>query len=72
MAWRSKKCGADVEMIKTDNITATYEITKNKKRGKLKSKVKHNWEVGYICVNGGCENNQKYNEFLEDISNWEE
>lgn len=68
--WKCKECGANVEMIKTDNITTTYEITKNKKRGKLKAKTKYNWEVGYICSNIFCKNNEEYNKSLEDIAEW--
>ena len=70
--WKCKKCGEEVVMIETVNITSTYKITKNKKKRNLKTKMTEGWETGYICNNTNCENNEKYFNILEDIAEWEE
>ncbi len=70
--WRCKECGSEVVAIETINTTTTYELTKNQKRRKIKNKSSYNWEVGYICSNLDCENNEEYNGSLTDIAEWEE
>ena len=72
MAWRCKECGEEVVRIETVNTTSTYEITKSKKKRNLKTRVTEGWEVGYICNNPNCKNNEKYFDILENISYWEE
>lgn len=72
--WKCKKCGEEVVMIETVNITSTYTISKNyeNKKRKLKYKEKGLEDTGYVCSNIDCEKNEEYSQYLTDIAYWED
>lgn len=70
--WKCKRCGCEVTRIETVNTTTTYKLTKNQKRRKIKDRSSDSWEVGYVCNNPDCKNNEKYFDVLENVAEWED